>query len=413
MSVGVTGLKRSSSKRGREAGASRPGKHRLFSFLLVALVLAVIVRLWAPLRTHWLRKLPVERLAAHMKDHPGDLEAVLLLARKHLAAGHAGDAEQVLRSFLERDAGHPEAWLLRSQAELEGGKLAPAFASLQVALPYLQHSGEAHFRLGLLRERRGDEQAAEAGFRRAVQLSPRHAGAHLALGRSALAHRHYQPALEHLETVIRMEPRNAAALELLSIAHRYLGSLPEAERYARAAQAVDPGSARTWLTLAQALQEQATPAALAEAEQAYREALKREPKLSEAHHQLGKIRFVKGEYALAASELQRAINLQPLNRLPYPTLIQCYLRLGQDQRAQQTRQAYERVNEMDLSTAPLEYSIYAMPHNTALRMRLARLYLRYQRPDLAREQLAKVMEQNPSHSEARKLHRQLETPSAP
>jgi hypothetical protein len=62
---------------------------------------------------------------------------------------------------------------------------------------------------------------------------------------------------------------------------------------------------------------------------------------------------------------------------------------------------------MDLETAPLEYSVWAMPDNTALRVRLARLYMRYRRPDLALTQVERVLELNPNHAEARRLRQQL------
>lgn len=369
-----------------------------------------MVRAWEPLRRYSLARLSQDQLAGHVQQHPGDAAAVQLLAERYLNAGSPAEAEQVIVRLLERDPENPQAWLLRSRAELDGGKPGQAFASLQVAMPFLQGSAEAHWRLGLLQERRGEELNAEAEFRRAVQLDPRHVGAHLRLAQSALAHRHYQPALEHLGQVVRREPKNAVALELLSITHRYLGNLPEAERHAREAVAAAPESPRVWLALGQVLQERAVPAALTEAEQAYLQALKLNKDLSEAHHQLGKIRFGRGEYAAAAAELQRSVDLQPLNRLPYPTLIQCYLRLGREERARKLRQEYEKVNEMDLSTAPLEYSIYAMPENTALRVRLAKLYLRYKRPDLAREQVERVLELNPGHGEALGLRDRLKNP---
>jgi hypothetical protein len=69
---------------------------------------------------------------------------------------------------------------------------------------------------------------------------------------------------------------------------------------------------------------------------------------------------------------------------------------------------------MDLSTAPLEYQVWAMPENTAVRMKLARLYLRYKRPDLALTQVERVLEINPSHTEARGLRERLKaTPTGP
>jgi hypothetical protein len=58
---------------------------------------------------------------------------------------------------------------------------------------------------------------------------------------------------------------------------------------------------------------------------------------------------------------------------------------------------------MDLSTAPLEYQVWAMPNNTGVRMKLARLYLRYHRPDLALIEVGHVLDLNPNHPEALRL----------
>jgi tetratricopeptide (TPR) repeat protein len=274
-------------------------------------------------------------------------------------------------------------------------------------MPFLDQSAEAHWRLGLLLERRGNEAGAEAEFRRAVALDAAHAGAHLELARGALAERHYGRALQHLEVVIRREPDNRAALETLSLAHLGLGHLDQAEQSARRMVRLAPGSAGAWRALGQVLKDRATPAALVEAEQAYRRALQLSPDSSELHQQLGLIQFSRGDYARAAAELQRAIDLHPLNRQPYPALMQCYRRLGMAARAERLDAEYRKIDEMDLSTAPLEYSVWAMPENIALRMRLARLYRRYRRPDLALTQVERVLALNPNLDEARQLRQQL------
>lgn len=375
--------------------------------LVLVAVFLVLAAIWAqgPIRSYWLTHVPVSELETYVVEHPGESDAALQLARRKLAVGAPADAERVLRPLTEQDPANEDAWLLRSQSEFEQGKLAPAYASLKVVLQFSQ-SAEAYWRLGLLLERRGDEQEAEAAFQKAVELDPKHSGPRVKLARSALAHRHYAPALEHLQGVLKREPRNAEVLELLSLTHRNLGDLNEAAEHARAAVAAAPERPNAWRALGQALQDQATESAMIEAEKAYREALDREPS-SDLHHLLGKIYFSRGEYQRAADELQRAVDLHPLNRLPYPNLIQAYHRLGQKRRAEEALREYEKLNEMDLSTAPLEYSAYAMPQNTAVRIKLARLYLRYSRPDLARTQVEQVLKLNPGHAEARRLKARL------
>jgi Tfp pilus assembly protein PilF len=401
------------AKRGVRLTSSAPiipsSHHPIISRLLLLLLLTLALGLWLrePLHERWLARQPLGDLAAYTADHPSDRDAALLLARRYLVAREAASAEGVMQRLIQTDPTEPQAWLLRSQAEFDQGKLAAAYASLKVAMPFLGQSAEAHWRLGLLLERRGDERASEAEFRRATALDPHHAPAHLELARGALAERHYGDALRHLDVVIRREPENTAALEALALAHLGLGHLDAAERFAREEVRLAPRSAGSWRALGQVLQSRATPSALLEAEQAYRRALRIEPGSSELHDQLGMIAFSRGDYPHAAAELQRAIDLQPLNRLAYPALMQCYRRLGQGKRAQRLEVEYRKIDEMDLATAPLEYSVWAMPENTALRMRLAHLYVRYHRPDLALSQVERVLELNPNHAEARRLRERL------
>jgi tetratricopeptide (TPR) repeat protein len=379
-------------------------------------LLAAAAALWArgPLRQRWLVQQPLVDLGNYVAARPADTPAALVLAERLLESGDPVRAEEVVVGHIQQDPTNPRLWLLRSQAEFEQGKLAPAYASLQVAMPFLDRSAEAHWRLGLLRERRDEEAAAEAEFRRAIELDPNHVGARLELARSALAHLHYSPALEHLEVVIRQEPENTQALEALALAHRYLGHLDEAEKYAREAVRLAPRAAGSWRALAQVLRDRATDASMGEAKQAYQQALERAPESSELHHELGMIYFGQGDFGQAAAQLQRSIDLHPLNRQAYPTLIQCYRRLGQHAAADRLAREYLHVEEMDLSTAPLEYQVWAMPENTAVRMKLARLYLRYKRPDLALTQVERVLEINPSHTEARGLRERLKaTPTGP
>jgi tetratricopeptide (TPR) repeat protein len=261
--------------------------------------------------------------------------------------------------------------------------------------------------MGLLQERNDNEARAEGEFHRALALDPHLAGAHLELAQIALSHLHYGDALAHLQDVIRQEPGNPEALEGLALAYRGMGNLDQAERYAREEVRRDPRAPGSWRVLGQVLQDRATPAALAEAEQSYRHALQLAPDSSELHQHLGMIYFTEGAYARAAEELQRAIDLHPLNRQAYPELVQCYRRLGQPARAERLMAEYHKIDEMDLSTAPLEYQVWALPHDTGVRMRLARLYLRYHRPDLALSQIDHVLELNPHHPEARRLKAQL------
>ena len=190
---------------------------------------------------------------------------------------------------------------------------------------------------------------------------------------------------------------------MLSQAHLALGHADEAEALAREATTLEPAVGRTWYTLAEVLKTSVEPQVRDEAAVAYRRALELDSQLVTAHHELGALYFKQGDYPEATREFEAIITAMPLHKQSYPMLAQCYARLGRKAEAQTTLKEYERLDEMDLSTAPLEYSLWATPERTDLRLKLARLYLKYERPDLATGQVSLILERDPNNPEAREL----------
>jgi tetratricopeptide (TPR) repeat protein len=64
----------------------------------------------------------------------------------------------------------------------------------------------AHYQLGLIYQKRGDPDAAESSFRRAVEIDPKDADAHFQLGRIARQKRHLNEAIHHFERVVQLDP---------------------------------------------------------------------------------------------------------------------------------------------------------------------------------------------------------------
>lgn len=354
-------------------------------------------------RTAWLKSRSGAELERHLESRPEDGEARLELAERRLNQGDPAGAEEVILPLMQQGTPPLRGWILLARAQLDQGKPAEAFATLQVSRTALGPSADAHWLLGLLLLRRGEDREAEKEFLQAVKLDPEHPGAHLELARSALAHRHYGPALEHLSVAAKKQPEEAELHELISLTHRNLGDLERAEASAREAVKLSPDRWQSRQALAEALQARGSEAATTEAETHYREVIRLQPELSDPHYQLGRILASRSRWKEAAEELETALRIHPLNRQPYPLLIQAHLRLGDRRRAGQVEKQYEKVNQMDLSTAPLEYSIYAMPNNASIRIDLAELYLKYGRPDLAREQIDAALKINPGYGRALKL----------
>jgi thioredoxin-like negative regulator of GroEL len=117
--------------------------------------------------------------------------------------------------------------------------------------------------------------------------------------------------------------------------------------------------------------------------------------------------FQRGEYEAARAEFEQVLRDYPLHKQSYPVLAQCYRRLRRPADAARVLKSYAALDTMDLDTAPLEYSLWAMPDNVALRVKLARLYVKYRRPDLAATQVALALETNPGYPDALRLQEEL------
>jgi tetratricopeptide (TPR) repeat protein len=79
---------------------------------------------------------------------------------------------------------------------LEAATLNPADAS-------------AHYQLGLIYQKRGEQDAARASFQRAVEIDPREVDAYYQLGRIARQQGRLDEAVRHFEEVVRLEPAHS------------------------------------------------------------------------------------------------------------------------------------------------------------------------------------------------------------
>jgi tetratricopeptide (TPR) repeat protein len=125
------------------------------------------------------------RHAIHLD--PGNVGALLRLARHLLAAGELAEAEQVLRAVQRQEPKSQPAAALLSDVLERTGRLPEAIAALRGALAAAPADPPLHVRLGRLLERDGDLAGAEAAYRRSIELG---GAATTVLGRLAdLLHR--------------------------------------------------------------------------------------------------------------------------------------------------------------------------------------------------------------------------------
>jgi len=135
-----------------------------------------------------------------------------------------------------------------------------------------------------------------------------------------------------LQKVVELDPTMMRAYDSLGLCYDYLGQSNEAiKNFNRAVELNRLQSKPSpWphVDLALSL---VSLNQLADAEKHLREALSIDPRLPQAHYQLGRVLEMQGNYQAAVQSLNQAIALQPSYPEPHYLLGRIYHRLGEDQ----------------------------------------------------------------------------------
>ena len=141
----------------------------------------------------------------------------------------------------------------------------------------------------------------------------------------------YVAAIARLQRVIELDPNMMRAYDTLGLCFDYLGKFDQAvKHYNRAVelnrQQLKP-SPWPHVDLATSL---ISLNLLAQAEQSLREALGYDPRLPQAHYQLGRVLEMQGRYEAAVQSLNQAAALDPAYPEPHYLLGRIHHRLGDD-----------------------------------------------------------------------------------
>jgi len=152
---------------------------------------------------------------------------------------------------------------------------------------------------------RGEYERAAALARERLKAQPRDVEARIVLGRAEAARQHFTEAYEEFRRALRFEPGNPDALYYLGITAGVLAQLEYERLFALA-----PSSSRAHQLRAETLEAQErTP----EAEAAYREALRADPRSVEVLVAIGDLTRRDAAYEEALGYYERAAALAPRN----------------------------------------------------------------------------------------------------
>lgn len=162
----------------------------------------------------------------------------------------------------------------------------------------------------LEQHRRGDLEAAHAGYRAALEADPRHVGAIMGLGLIAYAHGDPATALPLLEEAQRLAPRDPAVLNNYGLTLSAAGREEEALSAWKRVLMLEPRFADAHVNLGNA---EARAGRAEAAIQRYRAALAADPRSFGASANLGGLLLARRAYSEAVRWLDHAAKLEPGN----------------------------------------------------------------------------------------------------
>jgi tetratricopeptide (TPR) repeat protein/capsular polysaccharide biosynthesis protein len=173
----------------------------------------------------------------------------------------------------------------RAEALLAQRKLDDAIAACQEALKSDPRSASACKTLGNIWRTKGNLQQARSWYQKATELNPTYAEAYANLGNIATQQQDWQPAIVYFQKAIALKPDFAGAYQNLSKVWQKLGRELESTDYLYRAYELDSQSVKpeALLNLGNRLFKQDR---LTQAIACYQKALKLNPNLSGAYHNL-------------------------------------------------------------------------------------------------------------------------------
>jgi tetratricopeptide (TPR) repeat protein len=155
---------------------------------------------------------------------------------------------------------------------------------------------------------KGDDEAAIAEWRRAIEIEPADDKANYNLGALLLKTGDVRGAIPYFEKTIATNPRYPNAHGDLGVALAATGNMPEAGPHFEQELAISPGSAEAHSNYARAL---AQFGRLDEALAHFRQAVEAAPGDASVHKNLGRALALQGQAAEAIAEFEQAVQIDP------------------------------------------------------------------------------------------------------
>ncbi len=361
--------------------------------LLIVGVLAILISLgvrnssWA--RERMLKNLSLEQLALAIRDEPNDSLTFLYYGNALITAGNAQEAEQAFKRASELNPGNERAVLGMASARFRMNKLDDALEAFKKATVLNPKDKEALLGVAQTLYRQGYVSHATEPLKKILELDPRSGPAWYFLGKMYGDTHESDLALDALKHAVQVDPNKAIYWRDLGQLERHYAHLPEAEEDFKKAIHFAQNDPESYLWLGQLyLQMGDTPKIRGQAEQCFQSAIARDPQIEEAYFGLGQLYQRSANYPSAIANYRKATELDSSDEKALHYLGESLVRNGQTAEGQKLLGA---ANELETAKRDVDYlqkRILAEPKSRDLRLRMARLYRKYENDRSALQQYA-------------------------
>jgi tetratricopeptide (TPR) repeat protein len=345
--------------------------------------------------------LAVEHFSKAAELDPANYDTNHNLGEVYIHAGNVGKALSYLEKAQRINPASYDNGYDLSLAYLVSGKLGEARNAVQSLLK-LKDTGELHNLLGQIEEKNGQFVAAENQFEAAARMEPSESNL-FDWGSELLLHRTLDPAVKVFEEATARYPDSPRMMVGLGMAYYARGNYDDAVRGFLKGADLNPSDARCYKFLARAYDSSPSQAAevierfrrfaelqphngqaiyyyamslwkgkraqdpdldLKQIESLLKSAIAADPKLPEAHLQLGNLNADQGKFAEAIPEYQRALELDGDLADAHYRLGQAFVRTGQKDHAQAEFEVYQKLRaqhlaDLDKQRAEIRQFVYS------------------------------------------------------
>lgn len=286
----------------------------------------------------------VVELNAAVSADPSNTEAILRLAKSHLALNDLAAAGRTLESAVARGLDTAPVYALLASVYEKSGHVENAIPAMRLAIQRDPQSELYRFNYGMLLTNALAPEAAVIRLKEAIATFPRSAHLWLALGIAHYKVGRNDEAGKALLHATELDPKVAPAYAYLGMTYVEVGQYDLAiKQYERALLINDKLGVVNYL-IADALLKQ-TAADSSRIEALLLRAVKLEPSFAPARLALGKLYARTNRFTEAASEFERVIKLDANIAEAYYQLGRVYTKLRRTSEAQATLSTFKRLTD--------------------------------------------------------------------